>query len=92
MDAGDGVAGGGEFGRLVVHEGDERADDEGGAFAGERGELVAEAFAGAGWHDQQDVAAGGGGKADGLLGWAGSRGNRSFGGGERGGPWVGSLG
>ncbi len=35
--------------------------------AGDGGELVAERFAGAGGHDQQDVAALGGGAADGLL-------------------------
>ena len=72
MDAGDAEAEGGELGGLVVHEGDERADDEGGAavsgrLAGDGGELVAEAFAGAGGHDEEDVLAGGGGFADGLL-------------------------
>ena len=67
VDAGDAEAEGGELGGLVVHEGDERGDDERGAAAGEGGELVAEALAGSGGHDEQDVAAGGGGFADGLL-------------------------
>jgi hypothetical protein len=35
--------------------------------AGERGELVAEAFAGSGGHDEEDVATGGGGLADFAL-------------------------
>ena len=47
----------GKFRGLVVHEGDERGDDEGRAASGERGELVAEGFARAGGHDEQDVAA-----------------------------------
>ena len=57
----------GKFRGLVVHEGDERGDDEGCAASGERGELVAEGFARAGGHDEQDVAAIGGGFADLLL-------------------------
>ena len=44
MDAGDAEAEGGELGGLVVHEGDEGRDDEGGASAGDGGELVAEGF------------------------------------------------
>ncbi len=56
VDAGDAEAEGGELGGLVVHEGDERGDDERGAAAGDGGELVAEAFAGAGGHDEEDVA------------------------------------
>ncbi len=72
MDAGDFEAEGGELGGLVVHEGDERADNECGAaisskLAGDGGELVAEAFAGSCGHDEEDVAAAGGGLADGLL-------------------------
>ena len=67
VDACDAEAKGRELGGLVVHEGDERADDEGGASAGDGGELVAEGLAGAGGHDQQDVAAFGGGAADGFL-------------------------
>ena len=42
-------------------------DDEGGASAGDGGELVAEGFSGSGGHDEQDVATVGGGAADGLL-------------------------
>ncbi len=62
MDAGDAEAEGGELGGLIIHEGDERGDDECGAaasggLAGEGGELVAEAFAGSGGHDEEDVLA-----------------------------------
>ncbi len=67
MDAGDAEAEGGELGGLVVHEGDEGRDDQRGAAAGEGGELVAEALAGAGGHDEQDVATGCCGLADDLL-------------------------
>lgn len=72
VNAGYAEAGGGEFGGLVVHERDERADDDGGCAvaggsAGEGGELVAEAFACAGGHDEKDVAARGEGLADGFL-------------------------
>ena len=67
VNAGDAEAEGGELGGLVVHEGDEGGDDEGGAAAREGGELVAEGLSGAGGHDEQDVAAGGGGFADELL-------------------------
>ena len=67
VDAGDAEAEGGELGGLVVHEGDERADDQRGAAAGDGGELVAEGLAGSGGHDEQDVAAVGGGVADGFL-------------------------
>ena len=47
----------GQFGGLVVHERDERRDDERGASAGQRRQLVAERLARAGRHDQQHVAA-----------------------------------
>ena len=67
VDAGDAEAEGGELGGLVIHEGDERGDDESGAAASEGGELVAEALAGSGGHDEEDVATGGGGLADLLL-------------------------
>ncbi len=67
MDSGDAEAEGGELGGLVVHEGDERGDDQRRAAAGEGGELVAEALAGSGGHDEEDVAPGGGGFADHLL-------------------------
>jgi len=67
VDAGDAEAEGGELGGLVVHEGDERRDDQGRSSASESGELVAEALAGSGGHDEEDVATGGGGLADHLL-------------------------
>ena len=53
VDAGDAQAGGGELGGLVVHERDERRDDQRGAGAGDGGKLVAEGLAGAGGHDEQ---------------------------------------
>ena len=74
---------GGELGGLVVHEGDERGDDEGGASAGDGGELVAEGFSCSGGHDEQDVAAVGGGAADGFL--IGAEGFEAEGGVEQGG-------
>jgi hypothetical protein len=43
---------------LVFHEGDQRGDDDGEAALNGGGELVAQAFAGAGGHDAQDVPAG----------------------------------
>ena len=58
---------GGELGGLVVHEGNEGADDKGGASASDGGELVAEGFSCSSGHDEQDVAAFSGGAADGLL-------------------------
>ena len=67
VDAGYAEAEVGELGGLVVHEGDERGDDERGASAGDGGELVAEGLAGSGGHDEEDVAAVGGGAADGFL-------------------------
>ena len=67
VNAGDAEAKGGELGGLVVHEGDERADDEGGASAGDGGELVAERFSSSSGHDEQDVSAFSGGAADCLL-------------------------
>ncbi len=51
---------------LVLHQRDERADDQGGSAAGDAWQLVAERFAGAGGHDQEHVAAAGG-RAAGLL-------------------------
>ena len=83
VDAGDAEAGGGELGGLVVHEGDEGGDDERGAAAGDGGELVAEGFACSGGHDEEDVAAVGGGAADGfLVGAEGWRSRRSGGAGR----------
>ena len=67
VDAGDAKTGGGEFGGLVVHEGDERRDHQGGTTAGDGGELVAEGLACSGGHDEEDVAAVGGGATDGFL-------------------------
>ena len=57
----------GEFLGLVVHEGDEGRDDQSCALTSEGGELVTEGFSGAGGHDEEDVAAFGGGFADLLL-------------------------
>jgi len=57
-----------ELGDLVLHKGDERGDDDGGAaFLEDGGELVAEGFAAAGGHDDADVAAGGEGADDLFL-------------------------
>ena len=67
MDAGDAEAESGELRCLIVHERDERRDDESGAFAGDGRELVAEGFSGSCGHDEQDVAAVGGGATDRLL-------------------------
>ena len=67
VDTGDTKAESGEFLGLVVHEGDEGGDDQSCALASEGGELVAEGFSGAGGHDEEDVAAFGGGFADLLL-------------------------
>jgi hypothetical protein len=44
-----------EGGDLIVHEGDEGGDDEGGAWACEGGHLVAHAFAAARWHEHERV-------------------------------------
>ena len=67
VDAGDAKAGGGELGGLVVHEGDEGGDYEGGAAASDGRKLIAEGFSCTGGHDKEDVTAVGGGAADGLL-------------------------
>ncbi len=72
VDAGDAQTVGGELRGLVVHEGDEGADDEGGvegalAGAGHGGKLVAQTFAGAGRHDEEHVLTPGEGAADGFL-------------------------
>jgi hypothetical protein len=67
VDAGDLEAHGGELVGLVVHEGDEGGDHQRGPAAGDGGELVAEGFSGSGRHNEEDVAAIGGGAADGLL-------------------------
>ena len=44
-----------EGGHLVFHECDERTDDQRGSSARDGGELVTEALAGAGGHDQENV-------------------------------------
>ena len=67
VDAADAEAGGGELGGLVVHEGDEGRDDEGGTAAGDGGELVTEGLACSGGHNEENVAAVGGGATDGFL-------------------------
>ena len=67
MDAGDAQAGGGELGGLVVHERDERRDDQRGAGAGDGGKLVAEGLACAGGHDKKRVATVDDSAADGFL-------------------------
>ncbi len=56
-----------QLGHLVFHQRDQRADDQRGAAARDARQLVAQRFAGAGGHDQQDVAALDHGVADGLL-------------------------
>ena len=43
---------------LVVHERDQRRDHHPGAGAGERGHLVAQRFAAAGWHEHEGITAG----------------------------------
>ncbi len=67
VDAGDAEAACAELGRLVLHERDQRADDQRRAAAGNGRQLIAERFACAGGHDQQQVAPGDGGAADLLL-------------------------
>ena len=88
MDPTDAEAVGRELGSLVVHEGVEGGDDEGGTgfscgLAGDGRELVAKALAGAGGHYEEDVAAVGGGAADGFL--VGSEGRVAEGAVEQGG-------
>ena len=41
---------------LVLHQGDQRADDQGHPRQNHRGQLIAEALAAAGGHDAEDVA------------------------------------
>lgn len=56
-----------ELQRLVIHECNERADDEGRTAARDAGQLVAEGFSGAGRHDEEYVVALNGCAADGFL-------------------------
>src|SRR6185437_6889579 len=67
VDAADAQTARGEFGTLVLHEGDEWADDEPCASAYDCRELVAKRFAGAGGHDEQKVSSCNGGLAGFLL-------------------------
>jgi hypothetical protein len=67
VDARDTEAGAGKFGCLIVHEGDERADDESGAATGYGRELIAKALAGSGRHDEENVATVSRSAADSLL-------------------------
>jgi len=67
VDACDAQAEAGKLSGLIIHERNEWRDDERGAVAGDGGELVAEGFSGSCRHDEQDVAAVGGGAADGFL-------------------------
>ncbi len=60
-------AGGGEGVDLVLHQGNEGGDDDGEAFAEERGKLDAEGFATAGGQQGEDVASGEGVGDDLLL-------------------------
>ena len=52
---------------LVLHQRDQRGDDDAGAVAQQRGHLVAEGLAGAGWHEDQGIVAGGEVFDNGLL-------------------------
>jgi hypothetical protein len=57
-----------ELGDLVLHEGDERGDDYGGAASSQdRRKLVAEGFAASSGHDDAGIAAGGEAADDGFL-------------------------
>jgi len=57
----------GKLGCLVVHQGDQRADDQRCASPRESGQLVAERFPRPRRHDQENVPAGDGGTANGFL-------------------------
>lgn len=67
VDAGDVEPERGKLGGLVVHQSDERGDDQRGASASKGGQLIAERFAGTCRHDQKHIAAIDGGAANGLL-------------------------
>ena len=72
VNARDAKAEGSELRGLVIHQGDERGDDKGGAgfsggLPGDGWELIAERFARAGGHYKQDVAADGCGLANDFL-------------------------
>ncbi len=57
-------------GDLVVHQGNQRRDDDGGAGPTKSGNLITNAFAAAGRHQHQRVAAGDNVADDGFLGTA----------------------
>ena len=57
----------GQLGGLVVHQRNQRTDDERGSSAGDSGKLVAERLARSCRHDEQDVVAFGRSSADGFL-------------------------
>jgi len=67
VHARDSAAEVGELGRLVVHQGDQGADDQRRPAARQGGELIAKRLAGARRHHQQDVPAGNGGAAHRFL-------------------------
>ena len=67
MDALHGEASFFELGRLIFHEGNQRADHQGSSAECDARQLVAERFAGPGRHNQQDVAPGDNGLTDRLL-------------------------
>jgi hypothetical protein len=67
VDAGDAQTACCKLGRLVLHEGDERTDDQCRAAASYGRQLVAERLSSAGGHDQQQIAPGDSGAADLLL-------------------------
>jgi len=52
---------------LILHQRDQRRDDDAGALAQQRGHLVAEGLAGAGRHQHEGIVAGGEVFDDGLL-------------------------
>lgn len=57
VNGGDAIAQFGDGVDLVLHEGDERRNDQDGAAEQTRGELVGERFSGAGWHERDTIAA-----------------------------------
>ena len=67
MNARDRKTEGGELGHLILHQCDERTDDERGAAARNAWQLEAERFAGACRHDQKHVLTCNGGAANDFL-------------------------
>jgi hypothetical protein len=68
----------GELAGLVVHQRDQRTDDQRRSAASDGRKLVAERFSRSGGHDEQSVASVGGGSADSLL--IGAEGGKAEGG------------